>query len=98
LPPSREDWLRGLDLNQRPSGYEPDELPGCSTPHLNYVGTDYEIKLKDGPRRQEKLSPAVGFVLVGADFLVASTAESGKQIQMLEHRRTDLLTRLAALH
>jgi type II secretory ATPase GspE/PulE/Tfp pilus assembly ATPase PilB-like protein len=27
-----KDWLRGLDLNQRPSGYEPDELPGCSTP------------------------------------------------------------------
>ncbi len=25
-------WLRGLDLNQRPSGYEPDELPDCSTP------------------------------------------------------------------
>ena len=29
-------WSRGLDLNQRPSGYEPDELPSCSTPH--YVG------------------------------------------------------------
>ncbi len=27
-------WLRGLDLNQRPLGYEPNELPGCSTPHL----------------------------------------------------------------
>ena len=26
------DWLRGLDLNQGPSGYEPDELPDCSTP------------------------------------------------------------------
>ena len=26
------NWLRGLDLNQRPSGYEPVELPGCSTP------------------------------------------------------------------
>ncbi len=25
-------WWRGLDLNQRPSGYEPDELPDCSTP------------------------------------------------------------------
>jgi hypothetical protein len=50
---SAKNWLRGLDLNQRPSGYEPDELPGCSTPRLNYVGTDYEIKLKDDLRRQE---------------------------------------------
>ena len=28
----RKVWLRGLDLNQGPSGYEPDELPDCSTP------------------------------------------------------------------
>src|SRR6185312_5299349 len=28
----RLNWLRGLDLNQRPQGYEPCELPGCSTP------------------------------------------------------------------
>ena len=27
-----EFWLRGPDLNQRPLGYEPNELPDCSTP------------------------------------------------------------------
>ncbi len=30
----RGKGLRGQDLNLRPSGYEPDELPGCSTPRL----------------------------------------------------------------
>ena len=29
---SEGKWLRGLDSNQRPRGYEPRELPGCSTP------------------------------------------------------------------
>ena len=28
-----KEWLRGMDLNHRPLGYEPNELPDCSTPH-----------------------------------------------------------------
>jgi hypothetical protein len=27
--------LRGVDLNHRPLGYEPNELPDCSTPHFD---------------------------------------------------------------
>ena len=28
--------LRGVDLNHRPLGYEPNELPGCSTPRIDH--------------------------------------------------------------
>ena len=34
----RVGWLRGLDLNQRPLGYEPNELPDCSTPQNHHNG------------------------------------------------------------
>ncbi len=29
-------WWREADLNHRPSGYEPDELPGCSIPRRRH--------------------------------------------------------------
>jgi hypothetical protein len=44
-------WLRGLDLNQRPLGYEPNELPGCSTPRM--------IRKKLKPKKS-KLVPRPG--------------------------------------
>jgi hypothetical protein len=33
-------WLRGGDLNPRPLGYEPNELPDCSTPRHVVSGTN----------------------------------------------------------
>ena len=30
-------WLRGQDLNLRPLGYEPNELPGCSTARYGFI-------------------------------------------------------------
>ena len=31
-------WLRGVDLSHRPLGYEPNELPDCSTPQFDDNG------------------------------------------------------------
>src|SRR5438105_15753165 len=60
--PTEENWLRGLDLNQRPSGYEPDELPGCSTPRDNYGemmrGSKLKADLKTGKPNGESQSRA----------------------------------------
>ena len=36
LREKRSFWLRGVDLNHRPLGYEPNELPDCSTPHFDH--------------------------------------------------------------
>ena len=57
--------MRGLDLNQRPSGYEPDELPGCSTPrhHVPSIGGDgtlYSTETRRVSRLRDRSNPGEG--------------------------------------
>ena len=37
------NWVQGPDLNRRPPGYEPDELPNCSTLRHIIVLNSYDL-------------------------------------------------------
>src|SRR6202035_2394888 len=54
-------WWRGWDLNPRPSGYEPDELPDCSTPRRRRA----VYTAQNGPTRPTPLRWSVQWAVVG---------------------------------
>ncbi|CAE6952806.1 conserved protein of unknown function [Ectopseudomonas oleovorans] len=60
--------MRGLDLNQRPSGYEPDELPDCSTPRQSWAGIIRPPPGEGQPTLQQQESPlTAGFLEYGTE-------------------------------
>ena len=54
-------------MNLRPSGYEPDELPGCSTPRLQVSGVRYRAPGEEGE--------GVLFLVPGPWFLELSSED-----------------------
>ncbi len=55
VPGNLKFWLRGRDLNPRPLGYEPNELPDCSTPRQEESNLTTPLGF-DQPNLDEKLS------------------------------------------
>src|SRR6056297_3925858 len=77
-------WWRGQDLNLRPSGYEPDELPNCSTPrrsglllyvHRRLLTTGIGVELL------EQFPVTVLTRVVGGEQLVTEEHAAGTGVQ-----------------
>ena len=61
-----EYWEQGQDSNLRPSGYEPDELPSCSTLHHKKLANHArhwimsKIKMTRDPTRTFSVERTIG--------------------------------------
>src|SRR5215203_5128342 len=50
-------WWRGRDLNPRPLGYEPSELPDCSTPRCGGEGSTHRERVAMAYGREVVVGP-----------------------------------------
>ena len=68
-------WLREPDLNRRPSGYEPDELPDCSIPRLcgGILQSDDKVSTVNAKHRQNNRIGAAGVPKLRCDKAFIAT-------------------------
>jgi hypothetical protein len=77
-------WLRGRDLNPRPLGYEPNELPDCSTPRQSQTQLPKDqIRNPKSEIRNPKLMVGLGRVELPTSRL------SGVRSNQLSYRPRD---------
>src|SRR5207249_347269 len=94
-----EGWLRGRDLNPRPLGYEPNELPDCSTPRQSQLELPRpkrapEIRQPDEIFQIKNRKSQVGNALVGLGRVELPTSRlSGVRSNQLSYRPLGSLPR-----
>ena len=83
---NHEGWLRGRDLNPRPLGYEPNELPDCSTPRQSQRRHPESPNFSSNPKSKIRNS------LVGLGRVELPTSRlSGVRSNQLSYRPMSLL-------
>lgn len=71
------NWLRKLDLNQRPLGYEPNELPGCSIPLLCLIVSQNTTRRSRDPKHSYFLKFRIGASGVGLPPIPGGAGRAG---------------------
>jgi hypothetical protein len=74
--PSALSWLRGLDSNQQPSGYEPDELPVAPPRCHNYTTPGLLVQVEKRTQCRGRDSNPHGGCEPPTDFKSVASADS----------------------
>jgi hypothetical protein len=77
------NWLRGLDLNQRPSGYEPDEVETLSSLPVAGCWVDDGLLPKSQRESAQRLALWLSDYKAIAAINWLCVGQAGKNVQMI---------------